>query len=343
MNFYIYFINRIRVIIKSFLKYEKKIEQYLTYLKWKKRIKNSELTDIDFNDNLDELNSNQNNHILPKKIAICIAFYFKNEKIELLKETCSTLNELGEYVDVTIITNEINDSKINKLKNELNKILKNLNIFIAKDLQDPRLLPWCHYLIMREKIIDNSYSHFIFLEDDIKITKKNIVYWINARKALKLSNLIPSFIRTEINYIDKKIYATDYIKRNNLKKLPKIFSKKNNLAFTNTIYPYQGMYLYDRELMNEHLNGPSSSPDFGHGAFDINSININAINMDIVAKANAGLTYKDVPLGFLNRYVVPIDLDKKLAKNYSLIQHLSNEYANKKTPFGKIRINDLFF
>ena len=24
--------------------------------------------------------------------------------------------------------------------------------------------------------------------------------------------------------------------------------------------------------MNEHLNGPSSSPDFGHGAFDINSI-----------------------------------------------------------------------
>ena len=241
-------------------------------------------------------------------------------------------------MDVTIITNENNDSKINKLKNELNKILKNLNIFIAKDLQDPRLLPWCHFLIMREKIIDNSYSHFIFLEDDIKITKKNIVYWINARKALKLSNLIPSFIRTEINYNDKKIYATDYIKRNNLKKLPKIFSKKNNLAFTNTTYPYQGMYLYDRELMNEHLNGPSSSP-----AFDINSININAINMDIVAKANAGLTYKDVPLGFLNRYVVPIDLDKKLVKNYSLIQHLSNEYANKKTPFGKIRINDLFF
>ena len=57
MNFYIYFINRIRVIIKSFLKYEKKIEQYLTYLKWKKRIKNSELTDIDFNDNLDQPNS----------------------------------------------------------------------------------------------------------------------------------------------------------------------------------------------------------------------------------------------------------------------------------------------
>ena len=37
-------------------------------------------------------------------------------------------------MDVTIITNENNDTKINKLKNELNKILKNLNIFIAKDL-----------------------------------------------------------------------------------------------------------------------------------------------------------------------------------------------------------------
>ena len=76
MNFYIYFINRIRVIIKSFLKYEKKIEQYLTYLKWKKRIKNSELADIDFNDNLDELNSNQNNHILPKKNCNLYSFLF---------------------------------------------------------------------------------------------------------------------------------------------------------------------------------------------------------------------------------------------------------------------------
>ena len=94
MNFYIYFINRIRVIIKSFLKYEKKIEQYLTYLKWKKRIKNSELTDIDFNDNLDELNSNQNNHILPKKIAICIAFYFKNEKIELNLSTWEEIKRI---------------------------------------------------------------------------------------------------------------------------------------------------------------------------------------------------------------------------------------------------------
>ena len=96
MNFYIYFINRIRVIIKSFLKYEKKIEQYLTYLKWKKRIKNSELTDIDFNDNLDELNSNQNNHILPKKIAICIAFYFKNENVDFRKKSVSC-RQICEY------------------------------------------------------------------------------------------------------------------------------------------------------------------------------------------------------------------------------------------------------
>ena len=42
----------------------------------------------------------------------------------------------------------------------------------------------------------------MYLEDDIRVSKENIVYWLNARKALKIYNLIPSFVRTEINFKD---------------------------------------------------------------------------------------------------------------------------------------------
>ena len=67
---------------------------------------------------------------------------------------------------------------------------------------------------MRKKIADNSFTHFMYLEDDIRVTKENIVYWLNARKALKIYNLIPSYVRTEINFKDKEVYVVDSTKKN---------------------------------------------------------------------------------------------------------------------------------
>ena len=67
---------------------------------------NAVAVDFDFNDNLDELNSNPNNHILPKKIAICIAFYFKNEKIEC------TYKNLDRYGRILGICGDINGKMV---------------------------------------------------------------------------------------------------------------------------------------------------------------------------------------------------------------------------------------
>ena len=71
------------------------------------------------------------------------------------------------------------------------------------------------------------------------------------------------------------------------------------------------MYLYDRELMKEHLQGPSSNPDCGHGAFDTNYIDSRMINLDLMAKANIGLTYINAPSGFFNRMVTLFNIKEK--------------------------------
>ena len=71
------------------------------------------------------------------------------------------------------------------------------------------------------------------------------------------------------------------------------------------------MYLYDRALMKEHLKGITSNPDYGHGALNTDYINKKIINLDLMAKANIGLIYKDPPTGFFHRSVVPIHLEKK--------------------------------
>ena len=38
---------------------------------------------------------------------------------------------------------------------------------------------------MRKRIADTSFTHFLYLEDDIRVTKKNLIYWINARNSLR--------------------------------------------------------------------------------------------------------------------------------------------------------------
>ena len=62
---------------------------------------------------------------------------------------------------------------------------------------------------MKNAFKNKSYTHFLYLEDDICINKKNFLYWYNSRKFLKKFNLIPGFIRTENK--KNKLYAIDFV------------------------------------------------------------------------------------------------------------------------------------
>ena len=80
---------------------------------------------------------------------------------------------------------------------------------------------------MRKLYNRKDITHFLYLEDDILISKDNFNYWVNSRKILKKFNLIPGFIRTEINQETKEIYAIDFVMKTKLKYLPKISINQN--------------------------------------------------------------------------------------------------------------------
>ena len=328
-------LKKIRIIFKSLGKKEHKLNNYIKYLFWKKR---NDIYELEYNDEVSSLspNSEEINKLLPKKLAICVTFYYREEKINILKKVCKEFNNLAHNIDVTIVTNENNDKKIINLKQKIGEVLKNFNIHIAQDLQHPKFLPWSHLIVMRKKMTDNSFTHFMYLEDDIRITKENIIYWLNARKALKIFNLIPSFIRTEIKFENKEIYVVDSTQKNNFKKMPKVFSKTKNIAFVNLLFPHQPIYFYDKELMNEYFNGAASDPDFAIPA-------ARNYYQGIVERLDYMLTYHNVPEGFLHRAVAPVDLKNKIIKNYCLVEHLSNKYANQNSQFSVIKVEDLFF
>ena len=336
-KFSIYLLNRLRVIFRSFEKKQTIIENFITFLKWKLNYKKKDLTI-----NFDPEKNRQKDKKLAKNIAVTIPFYFTKKKISYLKKICKNLYEISRKCDVVIITN-VKSKKIHlKLIKSIRYKRQKIRVYCPKELSHPRFLPWSHIPIMKRFIKNKLYDYFLYLEDDISISKENIIYWIELRKYIKKYNLIPGFIRTEINIKNNKIYAIDFVKKNRLSILPKLYTKKNKLFLTNTSFPYQGMYFYDRKLMSEHLNGITSNPDYGHGLLDLNYMNSQVINQSLLDKANIALIYKDTPVGFRNRIVVPVSVQDKKIKNYCTIKHLSNKYSNSKSSFGNISIENIF-
>ena len=56
------------------------------------------------------------------------------------------------------------------------------------DLADPWSLTWCHKAIISSEFIANNdgrYSHFVYLEGDIRLSLTNFCYWIEFRQLLR--------------------------------------------------------------------------------------------------------------------------------------------------------------
>jgi len=324
----IYLLERLRKLLKSIGKKEEKIVDLIVQLKNKKNNVSENLLSEEFIPNA-QINENF-------KLAAIIAFFYNEKKLSILFKVCESLVEISDKSEIYILTNSISSYQAEKIKKGISKKVK---IIIIDEIVHNRLLPWYHLNLMKKLYNNEEITHFLYLEDDIMINKLNLNYWINSRKILKKFNLIPAFTRTEINENDNELYAVDFTKENDIKKLPKI-KVNRNYEFINHKFPYQGMYLYDRELMQEHLQGPSSNPDCGHGAFDTNFLDQRMINLDLMAKANIGLTYINIPSGYFNRMVTLYNNKKKEIDVNCRIKHLSNKYTNLDSLHGNIKLKN---
>lgn len=272
------------------------------------------------------------------KLAVCITFHYVEERLKYLAEVCDNLVEIAPIINLTIVTNVKEEEKIEKIKALVNQDKIDLEFLIPHGLGHPYLLAWSHLDVFRKKIEDETYSHFLYLEDDIKITRENTTYWLEARQKLKKHGFIPGFFRIERNDHDGNFYSSDVMEKMSMYDCP-VFNAQGETSFINIVYPYQGLYLLDRELMNEHLNGPSSNPDFDHsdgGLFRIQG-------HDMRARAAFCLTFVNVPSGFRSRYVLPFNNKSNQIESYCFVHHLPNNYTNNLNHnIGKIKVTEVF-
>ena len=111
----------------------------------------------------------------------------------------------------------------------------------------------------------------------------------------------------------QQLYSSDVIAPAVYEDTSKLVFKDGSYAFLNLNYPYQGLALMDRELMEEYLQMPAAE--------------IDKTNWGIREKANQGLTFWNVPTGFQTRPMVGYDVKNQCLDPRCLVHHLPNSYV----------------
>jgi hypothetical protein len=217
---------------------------------------------------------------------------------------------------------------INKFKTKGTKIIINSNTNFDDNLpikvsvlDDPFHLTWEHKKDM-QAFLESDYTHFVYLEGNLNLTQKNLNYWCKYREFFKNNNLnfIPAIHRVQIGK-DGRTYSLDSTRHVNKNPSIEVQGKK----FISLPEAYQGMFIMDREMVQEHIN--SDFFKLGQkGWFGIRE------------SANLGNMFINVPAGFPHRALVPLDnFDECCA-----VHNGTDYHGDFNSPHAKIPVTELF-
>jgi hypothetical protein len=268
------------------------------------------------------------------RILSTISFFFKAARLNHLQKVIHGHQKIDASADIYVLTNTQDALEINLIRT-LSSLP--INIISITELPNPWYLTWAHKQIIRERI-NEGYDYFIYTEDDIELRPENFEYWVRNRKILKPHGFYPSFIRVEFSNFLQKWVSTDIQSPSSVSSSPRLRLEDPEAYFLNFSKPYQGMFLYDLELMKEHLATDESNLMSAVGL----RADLPTDGGGVAEYANFALTFTNVPSGFYSRNLVRFHEKFRVLDPASFIHHLPNNYANRAdTGFGKIPLDGL--
>ena len=270
---------------------------------------------------------------VPKHLAIAVTFHFVEDRLKYLAMLAEHFTSLADKVTVYIITNRREKKELNLIADAVRGQGFDINFLTPIGLGHPFLLTWSHFVAFRTLMQDESVSHFMYLEDDILVRRESVEYWMQGRELLRKTPFYPSFLRVEKNEQDGRWYSSDCLKRHDVGSLPRV-AFGQDLWFLNLPSPYQGMYLLDREQMQEHLTSASSVPEF------------HPLGWGIREQAAQGLSFARVPDGFRTRNLLAYWPQTSKIDERAFVHHTPNTYvlmAHQDVPLGSIPVDELLY
>jgi hypothetical protein len=275
------------------------------------------------------------------RILIAITFYYRAERLQFL---CQVLQGLAEFpvelMKVVIITNA-NDREVLSIRRLCDILLAKEKAYELEPVPSELLernkfaMTWHHKTLIINPFLEGveKWTHFICLEDDIKISFRNFCYFMRYRGPLGKHGVIPSFIRVEYNYRDNFLYLVDQVRSTLLEGRP--FVRFGDIEFRTVDGPFSAMYMLDRELAAEYAASP---------AFDISRSESVSGGWGVPERAAMGLCFTNIPQGYRCRVVVPRHVSGMMPDPMSWVFHLPNKYTNElnKAGFGTVRLDQAF-
>lgn len=271
------------------------------------------------------------------RVLACVTFHFDSSRLKYLAEILRALSEFSAAaLHVSIVTNVGDKERVQVLQRLCFAALPGATAEVSShtNLGHPHDLAWCHKAIIANDFVDNNngrFTHFIYLEDDIRLTNANFVYFLEGREILRDVGLLPAFVRTEYSTAKSTFVASDAF-------WPVYVPVQSHLEIAgaqwiNLPNPYNPCFILDADLAVEYVQSRS---------FHQNG-SLSVCGWGIRERAAMGLCLENVPPMFQSRYVVPVKVPAGYVPAGCLISHLPNNYAeDPRSPLGKVRLDELF-
>ncbi len=279
---------------------------------------------------------------LAARVLVCVTFHYAPKRLAYLYEVLTTL--AGFRVDglqVVVCTQTTRPAELRLLERMGTGLFdadKALRIRSFPDLDDPYALTWQHKTILKEFLAAEGerFSHFIYLEDDLRLRYESFLYFLAARKMLAGRGLVPGFVRYEYHPDWDGVFATDHPFPQVLD--GRVVARAGRSLFVAPNAPYQGLYILDRSLAQEHVDS---------AAFDLRQSAAIA-DWGVRERAAMGLTFHNPPPGFGSRFALPLNAQTLVPERCCWVHHLSNSYAVNRDPtdpnsvFASLPIDSVF-
>jgi SAM-dependent methyltransferase len=270
------------------------------------------------------------------RILVSITAHFDLARLSFLAEALRSLSDFPvSALDVVIITNTFRDDELELLRRLCSETLPNSNSSVRSygNLSRAFNLTWCHKEIITADFhnTNDRYTHFIYLEDDVRMNFANFCYFLKYREILHHAGLLPSFLRVEYSSTLGGFVNVDQFAPVDVRNQPR--KTQGDLFLVNMPNPYNACFILDIELADEYVRTPS---------FDCEGSQ-SVCNWGIRERAAMGLCFENVPEPFISRYLVPVSKRSGITPSYAWVSHLANNFAaDASSVYGKIAMGSLF-